>query len=1153
MKVNMEKECFRMRMLCIWFLFCFVFVCSAIDHGGVSVDFRKNIGNAVSGTGENWISGGSFEKEADFQTWQPSHWVHLAAGDGDFNAFHQQVRPLMRREWKNGAVRFFTDPEIKDIKNAKGGLLMVSNRLSRTVSVPGAGKYLFSFRLSGKFFPWKGFNGFRVALRGMDRAGGHPLGREYAQIYPLSEQGTEQKLEFLVPEGTTAVSIQFAMYGIGEATLDDISLSKGKVSTGLTAKLVPFAMLDNTFCVPEKMAIPVLFGLRNESGKKSGSPHFFLRLPEGFRILASRPDNPMSRLENNTWKVDISRLQATVPAAHFSVSGAVVDLQIENALTASEKSYPAQYWTEDGTWKSPVETFELKILRLEKSPRPKRFQSGFFFMNDVVYNEQGARSFVEFLNTTGFNCADYVPRDIGLEMRKNGYGIYGESVANGYRIGPNPKPPEALFLLADGTPYRTPGNTENICPTEVYTQGRYYREKVIPFFDRHLEMLDNFMGNWEPFMFDNKGCFCERCRKEFTRYAKADPDEIRAVWGTKLPGSKWYDTWVKFRSWQHARLVQTLDETLAELGKKRGKESHFIPMISYTCLLTPSQHRQYDILDYMDKLKVIEPWGPYVYHRFSEPYQYFCGWNLITWLAAKKMAEFSEKNIPDPAKRPKLIALPHGYQGNDWVTEPELIALETLGFFLNRFEGTFIYFFPGGYDYRYWRAMTETNRLIAECEHIVMDGEDVTTQIQLIPESGLPLPNLPMATVSWNDYSAIPEARTASLLQYCAYRKDHRLLVAAGNFWKYGDVFFTLRVKKLERRTQYAVSDLRENLFYGVFSGKELDKGILAHAGAVRWAFLEIEPVPAGKMYGDAFSQSQMRSAMEKRLPVLKKRLEEEAALTGARFHVKNDYKKVPSLQAFGIKAGPFRLGGNDFIRVDAPGYSLFLDAENGGRILQWKRKDTVLSGETDKMGIGLDSFMKPVCRIFNGPWQIAGGGVDLEGLKYTLFQNIPETNEPIYGGLSLTKNIIFLPEALKIEVIVENQGKSSRSFVYRSHNMTAFLTTRGNQSGEVVCGNVVLRRNHAVTLIEVGHSTPAVKEIYSKAVPLSGGTPELIFSAPWTKTILTGHFSPDGLEFFAFWDSDAIHSFSSAEALYRARALKPGEKTTFSAVWTFK
>ena len=896
-----------------------------------------------------------------------------------------------------------------------------------------------------------------------------------------------------------------------------------------------------------------MFGLRNESGKKSGSPMFFLCLPEGFKIIASRPDNPMVRYANNTWKVDVSGLQARAPSTYYSVTGCVVNLQIESTLPASEKCRRARYWIEDGAWKSPVETFELKILAPLKAARPKRFQSGFFFLNDVAYEGYGATSFTEFLNTTGFNCANYVPSGIGSEMRKNGYKIYGEAVANGYRIGPNPKSPEALFRLADGKPYLTPGNIENICPSEVYKHGRYYTEKVMPGFEKNLETLDHFMANWEPFMFDNKGCFCERCREEFIRYTQADPDEIRAVWGAKLLGSKWYDTWVKFRSWQHGKLVQTLDETLAGLGKKHGKESHFIPMISYTCMIIPSQHAQYDVLDYMDKLKIIEPWGPYVYHRFSEPYQYFCGWNLITWIAAEKMAEFPAKYIRDQAKRPKLIALPHGYQGNDWVTEPELIALETLGFFLNRFEGSFAYLFPSGYDYRYWRAMAEANQIIADYETIVLDGKNITPQVQVIPASGLPKPNLPLATVSWNDYSTIPEVRTASLLQHRAYQKDNDTVVAVGNFWKYGDAFFTLKTNGLNPKKRYAVSDFQKKIFFGTFTGEDFEKGILAHAGAVRWAFLKIEPAVDGKDYGKLFSQAQMHSAMEKRLPVLKKLLEEEAALTGARFQVNNNYKNVPSLQSFGIKAGPVKLDGKDFIRVDAPKYSLLLDAENGGRLLQWKQGKTVLSGETGKLGIGLDSFLKPAHRMFDGPWQIAGGGIDLEGLKYTLLQQIPEANEPSYGGLTLTKNITFLPDAVKIEVAVENQGKSPRNFVYRSHHMPGFLTTVGNQSGKVVCGDASFTRNGEITLIEVGTPAPSVKAIYPKASCLKNGVRKLTFSAPWTKTVLEGVFSPDELEFFAFWDSENLRSFSSAEALYRNKTLKPGEKTVYGVLWTVK
>ena len=253
---KLEIESFEMKTVLMVGLFCAAMsVYSAVDPGGVSVDFRKNIGNEVVRTGENFVPGGSFESEADFKKWLSSHWVHLAAADGDFNALYKQVQPLAQREWKNGSVRIFTDPKAKELKNAKGQVLMISNRISRNVSVPGTGKYLLSFQLSGKFLPWSGFNGFRVAMRGLDKDN-KPCGKEFVQIYPLSEQGAVQKLEIIVPEGTVSVVMDFAMYGIGEAVLDNVSLSKEKMTAGLTAKLVPFAMLDNTFCIPEKCRSP---------------------------------------------------------------------------------------------------------------------------------------------------------------------------------------------------------------------------------------------------------------------------------------------------------------------------------------------------------------------------------------------------------------------------------------------------------------------------------------------------------------------------------------------------------------------------------------------------------------------------------------------------------------------------------------------------------------------------------------------------------------------------------------------------------------------------------------------------------------------------------------------------------------------------------
>ncbi|NMA42836.1 MAG: hypothetical protein GX946_05585 [Oligosphaeraceae bacterium] len=1134
----------------IAFLFCCLLACRAIDPGGVSLDFRKNIGNQPSSRGENLLAGGAFENEADFQLWQSSHWVHLAAEDGDFQTLHQQVKPFLQCEWKNGTACFVSDPQIGNFRNARGGPLMVSNRLARIVPVGGAGKYQLRFRLSGEFLPWNGFNGFRVAVHGID-ADNLPLEKESVKIFSLSRELSELNLEFIAPGNTRAVSITFAMYGIGRAILDDVVLAKSTVKEGVTATLVPFAMLDNLFCLPEGLPLPILFGLRNESGTPARQANFYLRLPEGFRVLASRPDNPFVQLENQTWKVDLRSIQGAAPATSYSVSGAVVCLQVESDQPASGKMFSGQYWTEDGNWTSPVESFSLQVLKTQEAPRPKRFQSGFLLRNDLVFQGSGASSFVGFLNTTGFNCANYVPRDLALEMRKHQYGIYGEPIANGYRIGPNPKSPEALFRLADGSAFLTPRKTENICPCEVYQQGQYYREKVIPSFEKHLEVLDFFMCNWEPFMFDNKGCFCQRCREEFIQYARADPEAIKAIWNDQLLSSRWYDTWIKFRSWQHGKLVQTLDETLSALGEKHGRESGFIPMISYTCLLASSQHQQYDILDYMDKLKTIEPWGPYVYHRFSEPYQYFCGWNLITWLAAKKMQAFTITNTRYAAKHPNLIAMPHGYQGTDWVTEPELIALETLGFFLCRFAGSFAYFFPAGYDYRYWSAMAEANRVIADCEDLVLDGEEVTGQVLVSAQSGLPAANLPLATVAWNDYSAIPEAHNASLLQYRAYRNSQRMLVAVGNFWKYGDCFFTLRTEGLDSQKKYVVSDLLAKINYGEFTGSELESGILGHAGAVRWAFIEIRALPPEKDVGPIFTQSQMRASMAARLPLLKKQLDEEARLASSRFSANNDYSKVPALEAYGIKSGPVSSDdGKRFIAVETKQYSLLLDAENGGRLIRWTQGQTPLSGETGKFGIGIDAFMQPAFRMFDAPWQIAGGDVDLEGVKYTLFLKIPEVNEPVYGGLMLTKHLTFQANAVKIETIVENKGQQARDFVYRSHNMTAFLTTREGRVGQVRCGDIALKRNQTISLIEVKSGDPAVKKIYPAEVMQSGGNEQLLFSAPWTNTSLKGIFSPESLEFFAFWDSDVINSFASTEALYESQTLKPGEKCTFSVLW---
>jgi hypothetical protein len=390
---------------------------------------------------------------------------------------------------------------------------------------------------------------------------------------------------------------------------------------------------------------------------------------------------------------------------------------------------------------------------------------------------------------------------------------------------------------------------EALCPVEVYTEGPYYREQVVGAMRRLLveqRLADSLMPNWEPYMFDDQGCFCARCREEFRARSGLPEAEIDRLW--KLPaGVPRGPAWTAFRSWQHGRLMATLERTVAALGREAGIEAHFVPEIAWNALTAGGnvEYEQYNPLDYLADLPVIEPWGPYSFQPFGKPFSRPQGSHLNAWLAARAIPAFVADKIADPARRPKLIAFPHGYQLADWVTTPEAIAMEHLSFFLQGWRGSLVYYFPRGYDARYWNALAGANRLIAACEPFVREGEPLAG---LSVEAEPPVPRyggMARDTESEKLPAALPElAAQPPLVQAVGYRLGEQRLMAIGNFWEGGAVVARLTLADLPEETCYRLRAAESAAGdAGVLvSARALREGVRVSVGALRFAVVIVEP-----------------------------------------------------------------------------------------------------------------------------------------------------------------------------------------------------------------------------------------------------------------------------------------------------------------------
>lgn len=111
-------------------------------------------------------------------------------------------------------------------------------------------------------------------------------------------------------------------------------------------------------------------------------------------------------------------------------------------------------------------------------------------------------------------------------------------------------------------------------------------------------------------------------------------------------------------------------------------------------------------------------------------------------------------------------------------------------FFLNRWESTSVYFFPKGYDARWWQSFANHTTRAAKYEKYVWDGVRNDASVVLTPNAEYARP----ATYVGGRF---PQFSQVSLLQHVAYELDGRWMVAVLNHWDAAEAYVRLSVKGL--------------------------------------------------------------------------------------------------------------------------------------------------------------------------------------------------------------------------------------------------------------------------------------------------------------------------------------------------------------------
>jgi hypothetical protein len=706
--------------------------------------------------------------------------------------------------------------------------------------------------------------------------------RGYAQeVLAASPDWRRGQLEFTAPGNTRCLDVRLALTGPGEACYDDVSLKRVAIQEhGVSARIMPAAYVDNLFCLSSGDVGTMCFGFRNETGQELVEPRLVLRLPEGIEVLETAPTVKLSQRPiagQTEFCFDISPIKSRIHDGTFGYpynQWEGLQVLVRTRRAPGSTRLEGRYWMEDGSYRGALLEFGLQVLPpLPKVTGPKRFHSGaHLYLVNQICRPEAVKAFAKLFEQVGFNCVHSPGAALGIKFGRDGLVRFAQPLGNGYAMGdatPNAKPADAVFRKVDGTPL-----WEAICPTEVYQRGPYFPRQIVNGMLRDILVKDRsaeqLMCNWEPFMYVGQGCFCSRCKAEFAAYSKLSREELEPIWPADVI-KRHPDLWTRFRSWQHGKLMATLEEETQRLGREIGRDTHFIPEIYYGLLLQSwakeAHNRDYAAVDYLDRLPVLNAWAPYNWFIFGRgPYDYVRGRHLNIHITASEIQQFVAQRLP-PGKRTQLYAFPYGsFEG---ATEPEAIAFEMMTYFLHGYRGAIVYLWPGGSDARYWRALAECNRQMALIEPYVCGVASVNRHT-ITAETPLPKPD-PRFLDGFGPVDDPHRWRNLPLVLSWEFAQGETRLIAVGNFWEQGECFFRLKPQDLRPAQRYV---LREPATGRVFVGQEgdsltaaeLGSGILLHVGAMRYACFVLEPYRPGSRYVAMVRPKEMERAKAERL-----------------------------------------------------------------------------------------------------------------------------------------------------------------------------------------------------------------------------------------------------------------------------------------------
>ena len=833
---------------------CFESPERTVEKGGFTFDF-KALSDARFRTGD--VARGNLAE--GLSDWKSGYcWIHdskIAASDPR----RKEVRKGVEWKTEDRELVITKTPALATICGDAKLTASVSGGYSRTVKLPDTTGGLY--RLSFKYRMRHDTGHFGGLLFTSRLSADAPKGEKAPglQVFPLPNLWSEDGIwarDIRVPPHCDRVELTMRIDGIGELRFSDFAFSKQHFETPVTVRFSPAENIDSTFAFSAgQCGVMCVQTRRNEEAVgKRRYPEYELSLPRGYTLveaIMTATNQPMSVSAgadgSTVYRMKANSYGGGVPPNEFQ--GWTPLAMLVKAADDAAPGTATFVMLQEGKPISNVAKVNVFTIPAIHAVPPKRYCNGFYPGGPYcAFKTSAAREgFADLFTAAGATWVANMQADedvYALWRRKGIRFITPEwyNCANGFRVGDGKGRPDDQKYVTPATD--NPDYARATCPIAVYEEKSYFKEKFVPQLEKYLKGADGLWANWEPYYFAGRGCFCDNCCRAFADWMKVPFEEMKKDWPHSLKwGEKYGKDVLKFRSWQHGRLVKTINKYVIK-ATGGDRSLGFIPGIAWCEMASGWRPKnlapEVQAIDYAGALRWIDPWGPYPWWSADAPYQESPKDMLGYWCAAKDVREQVNLDYA-PGKRPKLMALPHGFQGNDAICQPEGVSLALDAFFFNGWESAIVYTFPKGFDARWWRAFADATSRAAKYEEPVLDGVRVDDKVLLVPDAGYPGP------ASGVHAKYLDWTKSVPYLQCAAYDHGGRRICAVFNFAHDAVAHFTLKAKDLPPGRYEVVSEdgaaWPKSRFSRTFTAAELaEGGVRLAVGALRTCVFELRP-----------------------------------------------------------------------------------------------------------------------------------------------------------------------------------------------------------------------------------------------------------------------------------------------------------------------